>query len=416
MTIITFVTPWYGPDAPGGAEAETRRLVGQLQRAGVAVEVLTTTTRDLYADWGRDYFPAGTTTVDGVPVRRFAVGRRNRAAFDAVNARLMAGRAVSAADERVYIEQMIRVPALYEFMAREAAGRLYVFIPYLFATTYYGAQVCPERSIIIPCLHDESYARLGLYREVLPRARALVFHTEAERALADRLFPGPAGQIREVLGEGVDTDATGDGDRFRRRYGLDGPFVLYAGRREPGKNTPLLLDLWARYWRGAGRGRGARLVLLGPGDITLPAGAAEGFLDLGFVPAQEKLDAYAAADLFCLPSVNESFSIALMESWLAETPALVHAGCAVTVEHCRHANGGLYFADHDEFAATLDYLFDYPAVAARMGRNGRAYVLARYQWPAIIPRYRDLFAHVKKETTDYTDFTDSEPKKSVKSV
>ena len=47
MTIITFVTPWYGPDAPGGAEAETRRLVGQLRRAGVAVEVLTTTTRDL---------------------------------------------------------------------------------------------------------------------------------------------------------------------------------------------------------------------------------------------------------------------------------------------------------------------------------------------------------------------------------
>ena len=55
MTVITFVTPWYSPDAPGGAEAETRRLVGQLRRAGVPVQVLTTTTRDLYADWGRGY-------------------------------------------------------------------------------------------------------------------------------------------------------------------------------------------------------------------------------------------------------------------------------------------------------------------------------------------------------------------------
>ena len=393
MTIITFVTPWYGPDAPGGAEAETRRLVGQLRRAGAAVEVLTTTTRDLYADWGRDYYPAGATTIDGVTVRRFPVGRRNRAAFDAINARLMAGRAIPAADERVYIEEMIRVPALYDFMANEAAGRLYVFIPYLFATTYFGAQVCPERSVIIPCLHDESYARLGLYREVLPRVRALVFHTAAEQALADRLFPGHAGQIREILGEGVDTDTAGDGDRFRRRYGLDGPFVLYAGRREPGKNTPLLLDYWARYWQAGGRARGAQLVLLGPGDVALPPDAA-GFCDLGFVPAQDKLDAYAAADVFCLPSVNESFSIALMESWLAETPALVHANCAVTVEHCRLANGGLYFADYDEFAATLDYLFDHPADAARMGQGGRAYVLSRYQWPTIIPRYRDLFARV----------------------
>jgi len=392
MTIITFVTPWYGPDAPGGAEAETRRLAGQLRRAGAAVEVLTTTTRDLYADWGRSYYPAGASEIDGVVVRRFAVQKRDRAAFDAVNARLMRGAAVSAADERVYIEQMIRVPALYDFMAREAGDRLFVFIPYLFATTTYGAQVCPERSVIIPCLHDESYARLSLYREVLPHVRALVFHTEAERALADRLFPGHPEQLREVLGEGVDTDGQGDAGRFRHRYGLDGPLVLYAGRREPGKNTPLLLDYWARYWRGPGRARGARLVLLGPGDVAIPADAADGFLDLGFVPAQDKLDAHAAAGVFCLPSVNESFSIALMESWLAETPALVHAGCAVTVEHCRNANGGLYFAGYDEFAATLDYLFDHPTEAAQMGRNGRAYVLSRYQWPAIIPRYRDLFA------------------------
>jgi len=126
----------------------------------------------------------------------------------------------------------------------------------------------------------------------------------------------------------------------------------------------------------------------------LPEASASGILDLGFVPLQDKLDALAAATVFCLPSINESFSIALMESWLQGTPALVHAGCAVTVEHCRNANGGLYFADYDEFAATLDYLCDHPAEAAQMGRNGRAYVLSRYDWPIIIPRYGDLFARV----------------------
>jgi len=394
MTTISFVTPWYGPDVPGGAEAELRRLVPQLQRAGMSVEVLTTTTRDLYADWGRSYHPAGQTVIDGVPVRRFPVQRRNRAAFDAVNLRLMNNRPISAADERVFIEEMLRVPALYDFIAAEASERLYYFIPYLFSTTYFGAQVCPGRSIIMPCLHDESYARLSLYREVLPRARALVFHTEAERALADRLFPAEPGQLREVFGAGVDVEGEGDAERFRRRTGVDGPFVLYAGRREPGKNTPLLLDYWARYWHTTGWQRDARLVLLGPGDVALPDAAAGSILDLGFVPLQDKLDALAAATVFCLPSLNESFSIALMESWLQGTPALVHAGCAVTVEHCRNANGGLYFADYDEFAATLDYLFDHPAEAAQMGQNGRAYVLSRYHWPIIIPRYGDLFARV----------------------
>ena len=394
MTTISFVTPWYGPDVPGGAEAELRRLAPQLQRAGMRVEVLTTTTRDLYADWGRSYHPAGQTVIDGVPVRRFPVQRRNRAAFDALNLRLMNNRPIAAADEHVFIEEMLRVPALYDFIAAEAAERLYYFIPYLFSTTYFGAQVCPGRSIIMPCLHDESYARLSLYREVLSRARALVFHTEAERALADRLFPAEPGQLREVFGAGVDREGEGDADRFRRHSGLDGPFVLYAGRREPGKNTPLLLDYWSRYWQTTGQRRGARLVLLGPGEVVLPPAAAGSILDLGFVPLQDKLDALAAATVFCLPSVNESFSIALMESWLQGTPALVHAGCAVTVEHCRNANGGLYFAGYDEFAATLDYLFDHPAAAAQMGHNGRAYVLSRYHWPIIIPRYSELFARV----------------------
>ena len=394
MTIISFVTPWYGPDAPGGAEAETRRLARHLRNAGLPVEVLTTGTRDLYADWGRNYYPAGVSEVDGVPVRRFQVQKRDRAAFDAVNARLMRNLPIGSAEEHVYVEEMIRVPALYDFMAREAARRLYVFIPYLFATTIFGVQACPDRSVIIPCLHDESYARLGVFREVLPRARALVFHTDAERALADTLFPGTAEQIRVVLGEGVDTEPAGDAARFRQKYGIAGPFVLNVGRREPGKNTPLLIDYWARFWRERGRARNVRLALLGPGAVTLPPDAAAGFLDLGFVPTQDKLDALAAAAVFCLPSVNESFSIALMESWLQRTPALVHGRCAVTVEHCRKSNGGLYFSDYDEFAATLDYLLDHPDTAVRMGEGGRRYVLANYQWPSIIPRYQELFGRV----------------------
>lgn len=392
MTVITFVTPWYGPDVPGGAEAETRRLVQQLQRAGTPVEVWTTGTRDLYADWGRNYHPAGHAVIDGVTVRRFPVQKRDRHAFDVLNARLMRGQLIRPEEERIYIEEMIRVPALYEAIAREAEGRLYVFIPYLPATTYFGAQVCPARSVIIPCLHDESYARLGLYREVLPRARALVFHTHAERELADQLFPGQPGQTREVLGEGVDTPPPGDAARFRQAYGLDGPFVLYAGRREPGKNTPLLIDYWMHYWRERGKERNARLVLIGPGEAAIPPGGAEACVDLGFIPAQDKLDALAAATIFCLPSVNESFSISLMESWLQETPALVHGRCAVTVEHCRKSNGGLYFSDYEEFAATLDYLFDHPGPAAQMAANGRRYVLTHYQWPIILPRYQALFA------------------------
>ena len=46
-------------------------------------------------------------------------------------------------------------------------------------------------------------------------------------------------------------------------------------------------------------------------------------IDLGFVPIQDKYDAYAAAELLCQPSKHESFSYVIMESWLCERPVLV---------------------------------------------------------------------------------------------
>lgn len=394
MTIISFVLPWYGPDLPGGAEAEARRTIQHLRAAGMVVEVLTTTTRDLYADWGKNYHPAGVSEIDGVTVHRFPVEPRDRGAFDRLNVRLMNNLPITPDEEQVFLQQMIRAPQLTEFIRAQAAGRLYVYLPYMFSTTYEGVLAAPDRAVLIPCLHDESYARLGVYRPMLAAARAHVYHTAAEQALAETLFEAKAGQVRLVLGEGVDTDQQSDAERFRRTYGIDGPFVLYAGRREAGKNTPLLLDYWARYWAAEGQRRGARLVLIGPGEITVPVGAADGVVDLGFVPAQDKVDAYAAAAVFCLPSTNESFSIVLMESWLAGTPALVHAACDVTREHCLRSNGGLYFANYPEFAATLNYLLDNPATAEQMGRQGRDYVLSNYRWDVIIPRYRALFAEM----------------------
>ena len=111
---------------------------------------------------------------------------------------------------------------------------------------------------------------------------------------------------------------------------------------------------------------------------------------------QDKYDAYAAADIFCMPSVNESFSIATMESWLMETAVLVHGHCAVTREHCLKSNGGLYFTNYDEFAATVDYLLDNPAIARQMGRNGRQYVLDNFQWPTVIAKYQQLIETIER--------------------
>ncbi len=386
MPTIAFVTPWYGR-IPGGAEAEARRTAEHLAAAGQTVEVLTTCIRDFHADWGKNHHRPGTTNENGVTVRRFKVKKRDKAAFDRVNLQLMNGLPVSAADEQTYINQMINCPALYQFIADHREQYIFIFIPYMFATTHHGVQIAPERSIVIPCLHDEIYARMGIYKQSLTQAAALVFHVEAEKRLADSIF-GESEQVRLVLGEGVDTNITADASRFRQKYGIEGAFAIYVGRREPGKNTPLLFEYWTRYQNE--RDNDKRLLLLGSGDKQIPKTA----VNLGFLPREDVYDAMAAAAVLIMPSVNESFSLVLMESWLAGTAVLVHAACAVTKEHVQRSNGGLYFADYSEFAATLDYLFAHPETAGQMGRSGKAYVLGNYEWGTIVGRYVDLIAAV----------------------
>ena len=100
--------------------------------------------------------------------------------------------------------------------------------------------------------------------------RSLVFNSDAEALLARRLLPDSPGQLRTTIGMGVDPAPAADAGRFRRKYGITEPFALYVGRREPGKNTPLLLDYWTRL--SAEDVQTPRLLLAGPGAAPVHRG------------------------------------------------------------------------------------------------------------------------------------------------
>lgn len=384
---IAFITPWYGENIPGGAEAEARRTVEHLHQAGMPVQVLTTCVRDFYANWGHNDHKAGRTVENGIPVHRFPVRHRDREAFDAVNWKLMHGISVQPEEEEIYVRENVRSPALTEYIAEHRDDYQFIFIPYMFGTTYWGIQACEGQAFLIPCLHDEAYARMGVFRRMFSQVQHLIFHTSTELALAHSLYD-LAEDNPTLLGEGVDTDFSADASAFKDKYGITHPFILYAGRKDAGKNVDLLVDYYCRY-----RARGSNdvnLVLIGAGTPPDEINLDEGILDFGFVPLQDKYNAYAAATVLCQPSLRESFSLVLMEAWVAGTPALVHGGCAVTREHCVNSDGGLYFENYAEFEACLDLLLSQSNLRKTLGSNGRRYVLENYRWDMIINRYRSL--------------------------
>ncbi len=392
MQTIAFVTPWYGEDISGGAEAELRGLVHHLWDAGVDLEVLTTCVRDFRSDWSVNYHPAEKTTCAGIPVRRFPVRSRNTSTFDPINAKLMNNQKISAEEENVFQQEMVNSPQLYQYISEKSDQySLFVFIPYMFGTTYYGIQACYKKAILIPCLHDEAYAHMDIFRKCFSKAAGMVFLSEPEMILAQRLY-GVSGKTFQNLGAGVDTNYRGDADRFRKKYHIKGPFLLYAGRKEAGKKVDILLQYFVEFRRR--NPSDLKLVLLGGGDVAIPSGD---IIDLGFVPIQDKYDAYAAAAVFCNPSQLESFSIVIMESWLAGRPVLVNGDCAVTTDFVQKANAGLYYQNYPEFEKCLQYLLANAETAEQMGRNGRSFVLENFAWDVIVKRYMDYFQMVERE-------------------
>ena len=105
---------------------------------------------------------------------------------------------------------------------------------------------------------------------------------------------------------------------------------------------------------------------------------------------QDKYDAYGAAELFCNPSEMESFSLVIMESWLAGRPVLVNGKCAVTKDFVRQTGGGLYFENYMEFEGSVSYLTEQKETAAKMGRKGRRYVTEHFDWNVITKKYLQL--------------------------
>ena len=397
MRPVAFVAPWFGEDIPGGAEAELRELTAHLHSAGMPLEILTTCVKDFSSDWSRNYHETGRSkTTDGITVRRFRVRKRNTAAFDRVNVKLMRNMPLSRQEEETFLHEMVGSPELCRYIERHREDyALFVYIPYMFGTTYYGVRICPEKSVLIPCLHDESYARLTPLRELFPKAAGMVFNAAPEAELAEELYGlSETGTKTVVMGIGMDTGIRASAEDFRRKFHIDEPFIVYAGRKDEGKNVGALVRYYSEYI--SRNDTPLRLVLIGGGSIRLPEELVKSgrIVDLGFVEKQDKYNAMAAAELLCQPSLNESFSLVIMESWLCGRPVLVHEECPVTRGFVTECSGGLYFGNYFEFEGCVDYLLRNTDTAAAMGENGSKYVKEHFDWEVIVKKYRKYFDEV----------------------
>lgn len=380
---IAFVCPRFAEGAAlGGAETLLRRLAERAAAAGRDVSFLTTCAQDHFT-WA-NVLPPGERRFGSLTVRYFPVDEaRDVARFHTLQTRIGHGAALTSDEELDWLRNSVNSQTLCDHLQQEGDryDRL-VMGPYLFGLVYFASQIHPAKTLLLPCLHDEAFATLSAMRGLFTSVRGWIFNTEPERDLARRLY-GIDTTRAAVVGMGLEAFEA-DAARFRRSRRLVTPYVIYSGRREPLKGTPLLMDYLAVFRERTKQD--VKLVLTGSGPVEPPPALAPHVLDVGFVSEPDKHDAMAGAVAFCHPSVNESLSIVILESWLAGTPVLVHAGSEVMRYQCRKSRGGLWFRNYPEFEESLMMLLARPELRNALAQSGRRFVETEYGWPAVEAR------------------------------
>ncbi|MGF1648622.1 MAG: glycosyltransferase family 4 protein [Kineosporiaceae bacterium] len=222
------------------------------------------------------------------------------------------------------------------------------------------------------------------------RADAVVVPSEATAADCRRHGFDPA-RIH-VIRHGVTASAVDEADvaRLRARLGLDRPYALWCGTREPRKNLPGLLAGFARV---AGE-CDLDLVLVGPdgwGD-TGPApdpAVASRVRAVGFLPPGDLAAAYAGAAVFCYPSLAEGFGMPVLEAMAHGAPVVTSAGSAMA----EFAGGAAVLVDPRDPAAIGAGVLGALAERDRLAAAGHA-VAAAHTWQAAADRLAAVYRSV----------------------
>jgi O-antigen biosynthesis protein len=358
---IAIVSFRFGPDIVGGAETSLRSMAKALQAAGQHVEVFTTCAVS-ESDW-RNTLRPGTATLDGLTVHRYPIDDHDVVAHgEIVRTILEADGHVTPELERRYVEHSIHSAALLGAL-QERRGELDAIItgPYLFGLTADIVTAFPDQTLLVPCIHDEPPARLGLWPTLFGNVAGILFHSAEERNLAQTRFGINHPNTCEI-GACIAIDPTPISAKSAR------PYVVYCGRYSAQKNVPLLLE-WVERYQAEHPGR-FDVVFMGQGEIELPD--VPWLRDMGRVNEATKRSVLAGAHALVQLSRQESLSLVALEAWAVGTPVIVHGNCAVLAGQVERAQGGVAVSDYATFAAALD------DVDRECGERGRAYVATHY--------------------------------------
>lgn len=173
------------------------------------------------------------------------------------------------------------------------------------------------------------------------------------------------------------------------------PYVLFLGRLTHKKGLDILAPAFEIVARAAPN---VRLVVAGPDDGMQAPFEAEiqkaGLVDrvhvVGPIYGASKYAAVRDAAVFCLPSRQEGFSIAITEALALGVPVVITRECHFP--EVTEVGAGIETSlSVDDVAAGLLRVLQDPHTASEMGKAGATLVRERFTWPEVARQTLDAY-------------------------
>jgi glycosyltransferase involved in cell wall biosynthesis len=376
----------YGMEINGGAELHARYIAEMLLKRH-EIEVLTTRALD-YVTW-ENHYSAGIDLVNGVTVRRFSVKKkRDPIKFGQIQNNIFY-HPHTELDELAWLkEEGPFSPALIEYIkSNKDAYDFMIFFSYRYYQSYHGVCAVPEKSILVPTAEHDGAIELSIFKEFFKLPKAIVYNSHEEKRLIQAIsnnyrVPG------DIVGIGSIIPTWIRKERFKEKYNIDFPYIIYVGRIDENKGCKDLFTLFLRYI--AETKSPIHLILIGSSIIDIPK--HKQIHHFGFLSDEDKFSAIASSELLVMPSFYESLSMVLLEAWAMEKPALANSRCKVLKGQCIRSNAGLFYENYQEFKEALSFLLNNQEVSTALGRNGAEYYKKHYSWDVIEQKYERTFS------------------------
>lgn len=379
---ILFVVQRYGLEINGGAELHCRQLAERLVD-DYDVSVLTTCAID-YVTWKNEY-KEGTEYINDVKIIRKKVDfERNQKNFNKISEKLNNEKDNISLGIEWQKAQGPHSSELIKFLKDYKDDyEAIIFLTYLYYTTYFGLQVAPEKSILIPTAHNEPPIYYSIFNETFNLPRAILYSTTTERDFVNKRFKNNH-IYTDIVGLGIEIKNNISKIDLKNKFLIKNEYVLYLGRIDESKGCKILFENFLEYKKKYNNN--LKLVLAGKNVMNIPK--HKDIIALGFVSEEEKVNLIKQAKLLVLPSKFESLSLSTLEAMFLGTPVLLNGECEVLKEHAVLSNGGLYFENKYEFIETLNFIITHPEISKKMGENGIKYVENNYKWDVVMEKLK----------------------------